>query len=215
MNEATETRHRLIDVARRLFAERGFDATSVRDITGEAKANLGAITYHFGSKQALYDAVLEQAFAPVAARARVALPEGIAPLDAVEQVVRGVFEEMASRPDLPQLILQQAVQQNVLPEAARRSLGLLIERLASLIRRGQRDGTVRPGDPLRMAISVMAQPAYFNLVRRFAPDLLAPAGEAAAVSEVADHLVDFVRAGLGGRKAKAGGRARGRSRRRI
>lgn len=60
-NEAgQETRERLLDAAERLFAERGLDAVSVRDITEAADANTAAIHYHFGSKQDLIAATLER-----------------------------------------------------------------------------------------------------------------------------------------------------------
>ena len=48
------TRERLLDTAERLFSQRGFASTSVREITDAADANLGAINYHFRSKDALY-----------------------------------------------------------------------------------------------------------------------------------------------------------------
>jgi len=48
------TRERLLDTAERLFAERGFAATSVRDITAAAECNLAAVNYHFGGKSNLY-----------------------------------------------------------------------------------------------------------------------------------------------------------------
>ena len=47
------TKERLIIVAGELFAERGFDAVSLRTITDKANANLAAVNYHFGSKQDL------------------------------------------------------------------------------------------------------------------------------------------------------------------
>ena len=49
-----ETCERLLAAAVRLFAERGFDATSVRDITTEADCNVAAVNYHFGNKENLY-----------------------------------------------------------------------------------------------------------------------------------------------------------------
>lgn len=52
--EATETRERILEVAQRLFAERGLDATSVRDITAAADCNVAAVNYHFGGKENLY-----------------------------------------------------------------------------------------------------------------------------------------------------------------
>lgn len=50
---ASATRVALLDAAERLFSEQGVEATSVREIVKEANANLGAITYHFGSKDRL------------------------------------------------------------------------------------------------------------------------------------------------------------------
>ncbi len=51
---AEETRRRLLDAAERLFAEKGFDGASVREITTSAGCNLAAVNYHFGSKENLY-----------------------------------------------------------------------------------------------------------------------------------------------------------------
>ena len=68
MNQRHEIRGRLVEAARQLFSRDGFDAASVRDITALAHANLGAITYHFGSKEALYHAVIERFATPLADR---------------------------------------------------------------------------------------------------------------------------------------------------
>ncbi|HPW55441.1 MAG TPA: CerR family C-terminal domain-containing protein [Thermoanaerobaculaceae bacterium] len=55
-----QTRERLLDVAERLFASRGFAATSVRRITRDAACNLAAFNYHFGSKLGLYEEVFRR-----------------------------------------------------------------------------------------------------------------------------------------------------------
>ncbi|MCU0240948.1 MAG: TetR/AcrR family transcriptional regulator [Vicinamibacteria bacterium] len=57
------TRERLLDTAERLFAERGFTGTSVRRIADAAGANLGAINYHFRSKEKLYAEVFTRRIA--------------------------------------------------------------------------------------------------------------------------------------------------------
>jgi len=48
-----DTRLRILDAAEELFMEFGFEATTLRQITGKAKVNLAAVNYHFGSKEAL------------------------------------------------------------------------------------------------------------------------------------------------------------------
>jgi AcrR family transcriptional regulator len=58
---------RLLDAAEKMFCERGFDETSVRDLIKAANCNIAAVNYHFGGKYQLYKAMfrrhMEQIFA--------------------------------------------------------------------------------------------------------------------------------------------------------
>lgn len=56
------TRERILNAAERLFAERGYDATSVRSIVAKARVNQAAINYHFAGKDGLYREILRSAF---------------------------------------------------------------------------------------------------------------------------------------------------------
>ena len=60
-----DTRQRLLDAAEALFAEHGLISTSLRAITTQAGANLAAVHYHFGSKDALIRAVLMRRLDPL------------------------------------------------------------------------------------------------------------------------------------------------------
>jgi AcrR family transcriptional regulator len=60
-----QTRERLLDAAERLFAEKGFAATSVRDITAAAASNIAAVNYHFGGKYNLYNEVFRRRMAAI------------------------------------------------------------------------------------------------------------------------------------------------------
>lgn len=55
-----DTRERILDAAEALFVEHGFEATSMRLITGRAGVNLASINYHFGSKEALIQDVFRR-----------------------------------------------------------------------------------------------------------------------------------------------------------
>ena len=59
------TKTKILDTAERLFAQKGFDAVSLRNIVEAAKVNLAAVHYHFGSKQALLHAVVSRRLRPV------------------------------------------------------------------------------------------------------------------------------------------------------
>lgn len=55
-----DTRKRLLEAAESLFIESGYEAMSLRQITTKAHANLAAVNYHFGSKEALVQELLSQ-----------------------------------------------------------------------------------------------------------------------------------------------------------
>lgn len=55
-----DTKERLLAVAGPMFADRGYEAVSTRDLARKAKVNLSAITYHFGGKRGLYEAAIER-----------------------------------------------------------------------------------------------------------------------------------------------------------
>jgi TetR/AcrR family transcriptional regulator, regulator of cefoperazone and chloramphenicol sensitivity len=55
----SDTRRRLLDAAGEIFAEKGFEKTTIREICRNSGANVAAVNYHFGNKRRLYTAVFE------------------------------------------------------------------------------------------------------------------------------------------------------------
>jgi len=71
-----ETRRQILETALRLFRERGFDETTIRDIAGRADLSLGAAYYYFHSKEAIVGAYYDYVQDEHAARARAAFARG-------------------------------------------------------------------------------------------------------------------------------------------
>jgi len=91
----SDTKTRILDGAEQMFAREGFHNTSLRALTDLAEANLASVNYHFGSKEALLQAVIERRLLPlnrirqekiekilIAAQENSALPEAEALLRA-------------------------------------------------------------------------------------------------------------------------------------
>jgi len=68
-----ETQNRILDAAEELFLQHGFEGASMRMLTARAGVNLAAINYHFGSKDALIEAVLRRRLDPMNANRIAAL----------------------------------------------------------------------------------------------------------------------------------------------
>jgi AcrR family transcriptional regulator len=85
-----DTRARLLEAGKRLFAERGFDDVTVRDICREAGASLALVNYHFGDKAGLYAEVMEEAIRALRGfnDQLMAAPPGSRPEKKLEHFVR-------------------------------------------------------------------------------------------------------------------------------
>lgn len=60
-----ETLLRTLNAAESLFAQHGYDGTSLRQVTNKAKVNLAAVNYHYGDKESLYAAVIRRRIQPI------------------------------------------------------------------------------------------------------------------------------------------------------
>ncbi|HZC54461.1 MAG TPA: CerR family C-terminal domain-containing protein [Xanthobacteraceae bacterium] len=139
------TRDRIMKAAERLFAERGYDGTSIRAIVAKARVNQAAINYHFEGKDGLYREVLRAAF-------------------------RGMTEDqLAHAKDMKTMSREDA-----LGEFIRRQLRPLMARdESSRHMRIFNWETVRPTPVFRSLVAEEAAPFMgmaADLVRRFLPD---------------------------------------------
>jgi TetR/AcrR family transcriptional regulator, regulator of cefoperazone and chloramphenicol sensitivity len=96
-----DTRERLLEAGLRLFAAKGYDSVSTRELTKTADVNIAAIGYHFGGKQELYLAVVEQQVqeteplvAPVAAKLQAGLAEAAGDPAKLSAVTAQLVEEL-------------------------------------------------------------------------------------------------------------------------
>jgi AcrR family transcriptional regulator len=81
VDQARATRERLIEIARALFAERGYEATSLEQVQRRAGVSRGALYHHFTSKKKLFEAVLDTIETEIAARVAGAAEGRADPVD--------------------------------------------------------------------------------------------------------------------------------------
>jgi AcrR family transcriptional regulator len=96
------TRERILKAAERLFADRGYDGTSIRAIVAKARVNQAAINYHFDGKDGLYREVLGTAFRALTERqlGHAKEAETISREEALRQFVRRQLWPLTGRDEL-------------------------------------------------------------------------------------------------------------------
>jgi AcrR family transcriptional regulator len=94
----------LIRLARREFSRHGYLNTSVDRIAAEANLTKGAVYYHFGSKEGLFEAVLREVQRDLVARIEARADQSVAPFDALRAGCE-VFLELATDDELRRIVL--------------------------------------------------------------------------------------------------------------
>ncbi len=160
-----------------LFAEKGFSATRLEDVAARAGASKGTLYLYFDSKEALFQAVIEDGMvaALATAEARLADYQGSA-ADLLRQLVFGWWENIGQTPLAAVSKLVIAESRNF-PQVARFYQQHVITRgralLRSALQRGMASGEFRCVDP-EAAIDLVMAPLLMLAVSRFSLSLCGP-----------------------------------------
>jgi TetR/AcrR family transcriptional regulator len=192
--KALRTRAAILAAAERLFAKRGYAATRLEDVADAVGVKRAALFYHFRDKQALYDAVIEEAFGDLVARLETALTAGGPIGPRVEAAVEVWVDAIQARPALARLVLRHAADAEEHPAAP---LFPAVERLLriawALFEEGRRSGELEPlhGDPFHAASALIGATVFY--VSALAPLLPLRAFDPLAPEQMAAHKRDALR----------------------
>ena len=154
------TRQALMKAGSELFSERGFDGVPLEDLARQAGVNKALVSYHFGGKRGLYVAILESAFAAMAARLKEI--EAAAPnaREALHGYVRAFEQITRERLDFPTLFLREVLAKGLEPAVVPHLVEIVgvSRRLAG---RGVREGLFRRVDPLLLHFGLVGSLVFF------------------------------------------------------
>jgi AcrR family transcriptional regulator len=179
-------RQDVVLTAARVFAERGYDQTSVQELTEEMGLASGGLYHYFASKQGLLIQICDQLMDPLLEESRVLLASGDEPEDQLRALVRLWVAHVIARRD-HMLVFQQErhqIERGAEWQGVRAKRKQFERLLADLIARVQaRDGGL-PGDS-RLALSALLgmvnhTPQWYRRNGRLAPQ------------EIADGYVDLL-----------------------
>ena len=108
------TKARILGVAEEVFAARGFEGASTREIAARAEVNISSLHYHWASKETLYFAVFRNIYDRIVTLLRGTLAPLLArsgtPRRAVELTMGALFDFFADNPNVPKLLMRRIVE---------------------------------------------------------------------------------------------------------
>lgn len=202
------TKERILDSAEILFAQKGFQAVSVREITGAARCNLAAVNYHFGNKENLYLEVFRSRWVPRARRVQesfrksLARNESLSPPAVVQALAQAFVEGPLSDEERlrhSQLMSREMTQpteafEHVAEEVVRPFFKELAEKLDSVLTNEMSEEQI-----LLNIFSIFAMVLYFNFARVAVSRLTGREYDTSFRARLVEQITQFSLKGLGER----------------
>ena len=197
-------REALLETARRLFLSRGFSSVTIRQIAAAAGSSPAMIHYYFGDKLGLYRAMLDEAFAPVAAAFQRIRDSSSGAVPGVASLVKVYMNMLAANPWVPALIVQEVLAQGgqfrpqFIEHFAARLAPLFIQALS----REQAQGTVRADlDPRLAAVSAVSLSVFPFLALPVTSQVFGLSTEGDALERLTLHTTRVLLEGIGAPEA--------------
>jgi len=207
------TRDRLLNEAEDLFAQRGYHAVSVREITKAAASNLAAVNYHFGNKQNLYLEVFRSRWSPRASRIQQSFRQALqndaspTPEKVVQSFARAFLEGPMSTDERTRhlkLISGELAQPTeafdlVVEQVFRPLFGKLLEDLRKVM-----PDSIDEKQMILNVFSILSMVLYFNFARPLITRFVGGRPEDDLEARLVDHIVQFSLNGVDTGKKETG-----------
>lgn len=169
MTEFNDKQLQIIETAEGLFAKKGFDGTSVRDIAEEAGINVAMISYYFGSKEKLLEAIFEVKIGRVQVRVEELLKDtSLTPIQKVFTLVEEHIDRVLKSHQFYRIMICEQVT-NTNPSIVNKVTALKVrnaELITELIKEGQRKGDFKKKVDVIMMLNTMVGTVWQSIMSK-------------------------------------------------
>lgn len=199
--DAAATRHALLSMAVREFADKGFSGARVDEIANRAGVNKQLLYHHFGNKDDLYRVVLESVYSEIREKERALQLGDMAPAEAMRTLVGFSFDHLVQHPEFIKLVSDENAQGAPHASKSEELTEMhwpLVELLRETLRKGAKANVFRDDmDPINVYISIAGLSFFYfsnnpTLSAIFGKNLSSPE----AVAQRRAHVIEFTMAAL-------------------
>jgi AcrR family transcriptional regulator len=153
---AKPRRDEILDSATRLFAERGYEGTSMADLAEQVGMRKASLFYHFASKDVLYAAVLDRLIGAVSATISAAATAEGSFVERLDNLSEAITMVLGEQPFAARLIVREAMDWGpVIRDTLADSIMGVLAVAEHFIRAGQEAGVFAEGDPRQVIVTLM------------------------------------------------------------
>jgi AcrR family transcriptional regulator len=139
MSDFNQKQIEILQVAEQLFAEKGFDGTSIREISKIAKINIAMVSYYFGSKEKLLESLILFRTSDLKLKLENLYDEKVSPLQKIEKFIAFYIEKVNSNKNMYQILnFENSTKKRVLDSAVFTAIKKgNLQTLKNIIKEGQ------------------------------------------------------------------------------
>lgn len=171
--ENKDVKGKILAAASRLFVEKGYEGTSIRDIAAASDTNVAMVNYYFRSKYNLFELIFGEAFDILVREVFSVLNSDLPFMETVETWIGTYFDVLARYPQIPNFIFT-AVHHNsaaMISHAVSYDLVGLFQHISKRIEAEAAKGTIKPIPPLDFALNVISLCVFPFVMRPLAMEI--------------------------------------------
>jgi TetR/AcrR family transcriptional regulator len=192
-----QTKHDILVAAREEFCEHGLDGARVDRIAARAAANKRLLYHYFGNKEALYSAVLLDAYREIRLGERELHLQELSPVEAMRKLVSFTFDHFSMNPWFIRLLATENILRaehlkriSEIPELH----SPIVEQIRTVLAAGQREKQFREGvDPIQLYISIAGIGYfYFSNIHTLSVIFSTPLHSTEGIVERREHVQEVI-----------------------
>ena len=185
-----DTRKTILKCAERLFAEKGFEVATVREIANDSGVNVAMIYYYFKTKEGLHQEIIEDSFSHLFSSLKDGIDQEKGVEEKVYDVIKIYVNFLYNHKDIHRIFLREAVTQSGHVEViVKKYISKNFDLVHSIIQEGMEDGIFRVQDTALSTFSLVGMILYYFTYEPVYARLVSPEKAKKPITEyLPDHI---------------------------
>ncbi|MBC7641093.1 MAG: TetR/AcrR family transcriptional regulator [Flavobacterium sp.] len=194
-SEFNDKQIQILQIAERLFAEKGFDGTSIRDISKDAAINIAMVSYYFGSKEKLLESLVIYRTADLKIKLENLFEASLSPVQKLEKFIEFYIEKINKHKNMHQILnFETSSKKRVLDSDAFTEIKKAnLETLRKIIQEGKDINVFKNNINIELLIPTILGPYFhFNMNKTYNQELFNIKNEADYDSFIKNELTNHI-----------------------
>ena len=149
-----KTKRKIFETSLKLFAEKGYDATSIEDITATVGVAKGTLYYHFTSKEEIFDFLIEEGIKLLQNSVDIKTSKYDNYLDKIKAIILIQIKVVDQYEDIVNIILSQVCGKEKRNQKCRKLVNEYIKKIEQIVNEGIKNKQIKEGDSKIIALEI-------------------------------------------------------------